>query len=304
MSLPRATAVARHAALRQNQRVSSIRRVPPTRGEPREVIELRRLKASHPELAAAADLQIALLDLHRRVKARVPLPPISAEALRARQREAADQPLLRFGDIPLDWTDLRLLFREAAALLQRHEEVDEVEYREWLNLAREGHALEPLVAAWYNQATGHEPGPTQARSGMLDQVIQLAMRPFLARCAEALLMQVDLTRWRRGRCPLCGGEPELATITPSAERLLICGRCTAQWPFDPLACPFCGNADRRRITSFASRDGRYRIYACDACRRYLKAYDGRAAERPVMLPVDTVATLPLDAAAMQRGYQA
>jgi FdhE protein len=76
----------------------------------------------------------------------------------------------------------------------------------------------------------------------------------------------------------------------------------AQWAFDPLACPFCANADRRRITSFATPDGRYRVYACDACRRYLKAYDGRNEARPVMVAVDSIATLPLDAAAMQRGY--
>jgi len=38
------------------------------------------------------------------------------------------------------------------------------------------------------------------------------------------------------------------------------------------------------------------------CRRYLKAYDARRASRPVMPVVDTIATLPLDAAAMQRGY--
>ena len=38
-------------------------------------------------------------------------------------------------------------------------------------------------------------------------------------------------------------------------------------------CPFCANDDRALITSFATRDGRYRVYACDVCRRYLKAYD-------------------------------
>jgi len=38
------------------------------------------------------------------------------------------------------------------------------------------------------------------------------------------------------------------------------------------------------------------------CRRYLKAYDGRHATRPVMVAVDSIATLPLDAAAIQRGY--
>ena len=67
--------------------------------------------------------------------------------------------------------------------------------------------------------------------------------------------------------------------------------------------PFCLNEDRGRITSFASRDGQYRLYACDVCQRYLKAYDARHASRPVMPAVDSVATLPFDAAAMQRGYK-
>ena len=56
------------------------------------------------------------------------------------------------------------------------------------------------------------------------------------------------------------------------------------------------------MTSFATRDGRYRVYGCDACQRYLKAYDARNATRSVMIAVDSIATLPLDAAAMQRGY--
>jgi formate dehydrogenase maturation protein FdhE len=86
------------------------------------------------------------------------------------------------------------------------------------------------------------------------------------------------------------------------DRLLICGRCAARWHFEQLTCPFCLNADRSRITSFASRDGQYRIYACDKCERYLKAYDARHASRPVMPVVDSVATLPLDAAAIQKGY--
>ena len=46
------------------------------------------------------------------------------------------------------------------------------------------------------------------------------------------------------------------------------------------------------------------MYACDVCTRYVKAYDGRRATRPVMPIVDSIATLPLDAAAIQRGYSA
>jgi FdhE protein len=136
---------------------------------------------------------------------------------------------------------------------------------------------------------------------MLDQVFAIAMRPFLSRCAE-VLQRADLSAWKHGFCPLCGGEPDLAVITPSAERHLICGRCSLHWNFESLTCPFCNNSDRSRITSFATTDGLYRVYACDSCHRYLKCYDGRRATRPVMPVVDSVATLPLDAAAMQRGY--
>jgi FdhE protein len=91
-------------------------------------------------------------------------------------------------------------------------------------------------------------------------------------------------------------------ITPGADRRLICGRCLGQWGFAALVCPFCSNDERGLITSFSTKDGKYRVYACDVCRRYLKAYDTRHAARPVIVAVDTIATLPLDAAAIQRGY--
>jgi len=129
------------------------------------------------------------------------------------------------------------------------------------------------------------------------------MRPWLSRCAEVLQQRPELALWTHPHCALCGGEPDLAVITPSAERHLVCGRCTLRWKFAPLTCPYCQNSDRSRITSFATPDGQYRVYACDQCQRYLKAFDGRRARRPVMPLVDAIATLPLDAYAMQRGYR-
>ena len=94
----------------------------------------------------------------------------------------------------------------------------------------------------------------------------------------------------------------MGLLTSDGDRRLICGRCTGAWSFDSLRCPFCDSRDPGLSTSFASRDGRYRLTGCDVCHRYLKAYDARGADRPVILDVDTIATLPLDAAAIQRGY--
>jgi len=265
------------------------------------VIELKQLKAAQPDLESAIDMQLALVEMQRRVQSRVPLPWISADDEWLKAEEHAGRALVRFGDIPLEWTDFRLIFRQTADILLRFEALEASEHQAIIALAREGNALEPVVAQWYAATSGTgEPRPAGAPAS-LDHVLVLALRPFLARCADVLKARTTLSATHTV-CPFCGWEPDFAVITPSAERHLICGRCTAQWLFAATTCPFCQNDDRARMTSFASRDGRYRVYGCDVCRRYLKAYDARKATRPVMVAVDSIATLPLDAAAMQRGY--
>ena len=279
------------------------------RADPRDVVELKQLKIDQPDLAGAVDMQLALVDMQRRVQSRVPLPWIQVDPTWLRSQQEAGRPIVRFADIPLEWTDFRLTFRQTADILRRHEVIEPAEHETIIALGREAHALEPVVTTWYQSTSGVDGTAAGERlppgsPGSLEQVLVLALRPFLARCAESLIQRTDLSPWRRGHCPFCGWEPDFAVITPAADRHLICGRCLAEWPFEPVTCPFCANDDRARITAFTSRDGRYRVYACDVCRRYLKAYDGRRASRPAMVAVDTIATLPLDAAAMQRGYNA
>jgi hypothetical protein len=277
-----------------------------SRPESREIIELKLLKVAQPDLTSAIDMQIALVEMQRRVQSRVPLPWIHTEPDWVRSQYAAGRPVVRFGDIPLDWTDFRLTLRQTSDILRRFETLEQTDYERIVALGRDG-GLEPLVKRWYEATSGVDGGDplTRAPEGApasLDQVLVIALRPFLARCAEVLMQRPDLPAWAHGHCPFCGWEPDFAVIMPNASRRLICGRCVAQWSFGPLTCPFCSNDDRSLVTSFATRDGRYRVYACDVCHRYLKAYDARNASRPVMVAVDTIATLPLDAAAMQRGY--
>ncbi|HMD34787.1 MAG TPA: formate dehydrogenase accessory protein FdhE [Vicinamibacterales bacterium] len=279
----------------------------PQRADPREIAELKLLKTAQPELADAVNMQIALVEMQRRVQGRVPLPWIDVDPEWLKAQQTAGQPLIRFRDIPLDWTDFRLTFRQTADILQRFEALERADYDAIVAIGRDGNAIEPLVKSWYERTSGHDTKAAAASGvtalpGNIDQVLILALRPFLARCAEALTERIDVSAWKHGHCPYCGWEPDFAVITPSADRKLVCGRCVAQWTFAPLTCPFCANGDRALITSFATRDGLYRVYACDVCRRYLKAYDARKAQRPALIAVDTIATLPLDAAAMQRGY--
>jgi formate dehydrogenase maturation protein FdhE len=275
----------------------------PPRAESREVLELKKLKDTNPELAPAIEMQLALVELQRRVQSRVPIPTHRIDQARVDRHVADRRPLLAFEEIPLDWTEMRLMVRQTVDILRRFDSLDEEGCTTLHAIAREPEQFQQVVQRWYQSAlAGRADSASTDSTGMLDQVLSLAMRPFLARCAETLLPQLDLGAWDVPRCPLCGGEPEFATITPAADRLLLCGRCTGAWHYHPLACPFCDNRDRSRITSFTSRDGHYRLYGCDVCHRYLKAFDGRHAARGALLSVDTIATLPLDAAAIQKGY--
>jgi formate dehydrogenase maturation protein FdhE len=278
---------------------------PATRAEPREIVELRQVREDQPELASAIDLQIQLLQLQRRVQSRVPLPAMNLESAHLDKTLAAGTPILNFDQIPIDWSDLRFLVHSTAEVMRKHDALEDDDYRRVEALARDAERLAPAIRHWYDAARPVSAGGSEVNAEVagLEVLLLQAMRPFLSRCADAVMARTIFQGWPHGNCPLCGGEPDLSMITPAAERVLICSRCTSRWRFNQLACPFCLNADREKITSFATRDGMYRLNGCDVCERYIKAFDARHASRQVMPAVDAIATLPLDAAAVQRGYR-
>jgi FdhE protein len=271
---------------------------PPQRGrhDPKEVAELKALAERQPELSAAASLQIELVDAFRRIQTRVATASIVLTTEEVAARLSSGQPLVPFDRLPIDWNEARLLFRQVTDVLRRHDAVDQSSATRLHELGRSAQ-LPDLARRWF-EGSGNDSGIE-----MLDEVLSWSMRPFLVRTAEVLAQRAAFGGWKRGVCPVCGGEPDFACITTGGERLLICGRCQTHWPTEPYACPFCGEADKSRITSFATPDGTYRVTACQSCRRYLKTLDGRRAGRAVMPAVDSIATLPLDAVVMQRGFR-
>ena len=282
-----------------------------TRPESREASELRTIRSQQPQLASAVDLHLEILGVQRRVQGRVTLPHLEITSESMQRHQATATPLLRFEDIPLDLSDLRLMVRQTADVLRRYGALEEVDYRKIQSLGRDMRLID-VTGQWFRSGFAQQVAGVGIPASnsfaeldgadVIDQVLTVSMRPFLSRCAEVLQQRSELSLWTHSHCALCGGQPDLSVITPSAERHLICGRCELRWKWESLACPYCRNSERSKITSFATSDGKYRVYACDVCRRYLKAYDGRRASRPVMPIVDAVATLPLDAAAIQRGY--
>src|SRR3954454_1910383 len=112
-------------------------------------------------------MQIALVDMQRRVQGRVPLPRIAIEPAWARAQQAAGRPLVRFADIPLEWSDFRLTLRQTADILMRFEALERADFERIVALGRDGNALEPLVSGWYKASSGVEAG-SEARSRDMD----------------------------------------------------------------------------------------------------------------------------------------
>src|SRR5437867_12930367 len=109
--------------------------------------ELRQIKVEHPELATAVDMQLALVDMQRRVQSGVPLPWIQVDPEWMRTQQAAGRPLVRFSDIPLEWSDFRLTFRQTADILQRFDALERSDHQKIVAMGRDGNALEPLVTS-------------------------------------------------------------------------------------------------------------------------------------------------------------
>lgn len=271
---------------------------------------LRELVAGHPDLAPAAELQIELALITRRLSARAPLPFLAPSA----ERQAlvgAGRRVLAFSDFRFDWSAVRLAVREVARALESVGALPRAEGASVERLVRgDTPALEGCLALWFDDRLDDQAEGAQAEGRAVDapmpdglhEVLDSAMRPFLMRAASAALTGLDLTAWNKPCCPACGAEPDFAVITRDGKRNLCCHRCRSLWAWHAWACPRCENDDRSSISSFASRDGLYRIYACGKCMRYVKAFDGRNAPRPFLPDVDLIATLPLDAAAIQKGF--
>ena len=215
-------------------------------------------------------MQIALVDAQRRVQSRLALPWIDVDSGWSNREQAEGRPLLRPQGTERRLDRVPAAFRQASDILAASTRSRTATTADADARARY-RRLESLVTAWYASSPGQErigdpkgsrrPFDESAEPALLDEVLTLAMRPSLARAAEVMSQRLDLSGWRAPYCPFCGGEPDLAFITPAADRRLVCGRCARPMGIRWLACPFCSNADDPASPRLRHADGQYRMYA-------------------------------------------
>jgi FdhE protein len=247
-------------------------------------------RASHSE---SIELYINLTRIQLKARPGIKIRETHPSQTEINERVGFGFPVLKFDELQLSWDRVDDLFKEALAIIGEYVPSTD---------AQASVPLKAAVRSWYNQQPLPHDGSDEE---ILAVAIHSAVKPFLAKWAEELMPKIKQEKWRRGYCPICGGTPNFAYIeAESGARWLCCPRCDAEWLFQRLECPFCGNLNQKELSYFKDEAGLYRVYTCEACKGYLKAVDLRKSGKDIAVPLEWIKTLDLDRQACERGYKA
>lgn len=274
---------------------------PLDRDDHRVLDRLREAKEEYPALADIVDLYHDLIVEQAQVQVHPTTPHYSPAEVQARFGQGV--PLLRPQDMALDWETYSYLYRKICHITSQHRP-DLAEQLKGLTtlLNDDPDDVRALTTAYLEQGR-LQPEIEEAQGELLSFVLVHTLRPFLRAYADALSPAVEEELWQRGRCPVCGGEPDLAFLDDaSGARHLVCSRCDTDWRFPRVKCPFCNTLEPSNLSYYPGEDEKHRIYVCQNCQRYLKAVDLRKARRRFLIPVERITTMELDITARREGY--
>jgi FdhE protein len=266
--------------------------------------ELHSQADKRPELADTIELHCELLEAQAHAQVPPGRPALGGEEASARLQQG--YPLLAPEHLAADDQALAGLFDQIGRIVaERRPELGEAlaGIRGWLDERRD--QIGALAVEYLREGRVREGEEAGLDAYLLTFIFINALRPFLRVQAQALASWVDDSAWYRGRCPICGGEPDVAALERgSGRRRLLCSRCDSEWTFRRVGCPFCDNDDPHQLAYYPSDDQVYRLNVCEQCRRYLKTIDLRQVAGERLLPAERVLTVAMDVAALEAGYGA
>lgn len=245
-----------------------------------------------------------LLLIQSEARSRFTAPKLSlTDAVQERSSEGI--PLLPFQELALNWSHVANLIHELVDLITEDSPDAKSEVQALRNIASNVALVEEVVRVWYEGSSLTAIAAAQhIDDQLLTFVVGIALNPFLSAYSEVLLPLVNQELWRRRYCPICGGKPDLAFLDKErGARWLLCSHCDAEWLFQRLECPYCGNQKQTSLAYFTNDEGRYRLYVCEECRGYIKAIDLRCAPSDVLLSLERILTLDMDRQAHEAGYK-
>jgi FdhE protein len=266
---------------------------------------LESAKNEHKELGTLLDFYYDLYQVLFLAKAGLPEPEMR-DAMASRWRLEGGIPQLAFDQLGFDPEPFTHLVLQVMEVLHEHNPTWRVERAD--RMLEDLEALARDVFENWDTLTSPKPGSVEREAGEpwpahpTSLAVGFALAPYLQRAAEVILPHLDLSLWAQGHCPVCGGRPNLALLDEeSGARSLVCSRCSAEWTYARIGCPFCTSEERPIY--YPSEDGMHRLYVCPACKRYLKTVDLRQARHLVLPMVERLLTVGMDLAARQEGYE-
>ncbi|MFC1892817.1 formate dehydrogenase accessory protein FdhE [Chloroflexota bacterium] len=211
--------------------------------------EWQRKAGAPPELV---EFYHRLLLRQAKAEERLGLPGVALTGEAASERLGRGLPLIRPDDLELDWSLLREVFGEVVAAFADCPTLFGTVPGNLIGPGTSHLLLEEAVRAWFKG----ERLPEAIVAGgisehLLEVMIQGTLKPFLAGYSKALLGYVEQESWRRGYCPICGGNPDYAYLDKElGARWLLCHRCDTGWLFQRLQCPYCGSQDQNALAYY------------------------------------------------------
>jgi FdhE protein len=270
---------------------------------------LRSLVQRLPDLKEAAKLYEIILPLLRDAESEGHIAPIVIPSDRIHANLAGGKPLLQGIGLVLDHDKMHELMLRMATALERNGGKSRRQYRRIIKALEEGRldieSLLPSLTADDAVVTSTAQD-LQADPGLIRALMHNALKPFLRLLCRQLTPQVDGIPWEQGYCFVCGSGAVLGELQDyHLSKHLRCGQCGADWRFHRLRCSTCGNEDHRTLSLLYPDpwDGNARVEVCDMCKGYLKVIVSFTPTPVERLPIEDLATLPLDYIAQANGYK-
>ena len=276
------------------------------RDRDRAIIErLNGWGSSNPQWPRSIEVGILLLRLSIEAQPRIRTPRLQLTRDAISSLLMQGKTILTFDDLGLDWSLLEDLFRAAVRVLVVELPGSQENSQRLNQLAANTPLLRQVARDYYSDTPLSATATEHCIDTLLmEACISAALAPFLAAHSEALSGLVAQELWRRKACPLCGGAADFAFLEKEqGARWLICSRCSMEWLFQRIQCPYCGTQKHESLAYRTNSQGLYRLYTCEECHGYIKAIDLRKAGSDVLLPLERILTVDLDRQAKEADYR-
>jgi hypothetical protein len=278
------------------------------RGRDRDKAIIERLDgwgSSNPQWPRSIEVGIRLLRLSIEAQPRIgtPKPHLTRDAISALLMQG--KPILGFDDLKPDWSLLEELFRAAVQILVVELPGSQENSQRLNHLAANTPLLRQVARDYYCDTPLSATATEHCIDTLLmEACISAALAPFLAAHSGALSELVAQELWRRKDCPLCSGAADFAFLEKEqGARWLICSRCSMEWLFQRIQCPYCGTQKHQSLSYRTNSQGVYQLYTCEECHCYIKAIDLRKAGSEVLLPLERILTVDMDRQATEANYK-